>query len=415
MAMKNAPTVAAVLAAAAFAWASGTAPADGAAATRPTPNTPRAVDAGHRGKAIGLIDGGIGYLLAHADQDGGWSLGRGANKPAITAMVLKALLQHRRYDADHPVVQKGFQILLGFRRKDGGIYDPRTGLANYTTSLAVMAMTTAGRARFQAPLDGAVKFLKSQQIVAGSESPDGQAITEEHPFMGGVSYGRHGRPDLSNVGMWIQALHDAGVKADDPALRNALVFITRTQQRSESNPLAWARKGDNDGGFVYAPAIAADLERPESKADPQYGLRSYGSMTYVGFKSMLYAGLGKDDPRVRAAYQWIRRYWRLDSNPNMPRLRSKQGLYYYYHVFAKALRAWGRPVITDAKGRKHNWRHELIDALGGAVGKDGSWVNAGASRWAEGNPILVTTYSVLALQEAMKADVKAAQPAHAGP
>ena len=29
-------------------------------------------------------------------------------------------------------------------------------------------------------------------------------------------------------------------------------------------------------------------------------------MTYSGLKSMIYAGLTKDDPRVKAAVQWIR-------------------------------------------------------------------------------------------------------------
>ena len=125
-------------------------------------------------------------------------------------------------------------------------------------------------------------------------------------------------------------------------------------------------------------------------------------MTYVGFMSLLYAGLGKDDPRVKAAYSWIRRHWRLDSNPNMPRVRSKEGLFYYYHAFAKALRAWGRPIIADLKGVDHNWRHELIDALHGHMGKDGSWVNPGAPRWNEGNEMLVTTYAVLSLQETLK-------------
>ena len=58
------------------------------------------------------------------------------------------------------------------------------------------------------------------------------------------------------------------------------------------------------------------------------GLRSYGSLTYTGFKSMLYAGLSKKDPRVQAAYQWIRSHWDLDANPNMPGQASQEGLSY---------------------------------------------------------------------------------------
>ena len=80
--------------------------------------------------------------------------------------------------------------------------------------------------------------------------------------------------------------------------------------------------------------------------------------------------------------------------------QSKDGLYYYYHVFAKALRAWGQDEIPDARGVKHNWRHELIDVLAGKQKPDGSWVNT-TSRWRETDPVLVTCYAVLALQEAL--------------
>jgi len=204
--------------------------------------------------------------------------------------------------------------------------------------------------------------------------------------------------------MWLDAMHEAGVKPEDPAMQNALSFVARCQNRSESNPLPFAAEGGNDGGFIYAPALRGkptDAQSMAGEGTAGKGLRSYGSMTYVGFKSMLYAGVAKDDPRVTAAYAWIRRYWRLDSNPNMPQTQSRQGLFYYYHVFAKALRAWGQPVIKDVEGKEHNWRHELIDALAKQVKPDGSWINE-ADRWSENSPVLVTSYVLLAVQETLK-------------
>jgi len=390
----------------------GAASAAGDQALSPQPAETDAVDAEHLAQAQRLINGGILYLLAARDPDGGWSAG-GAIRPALTAMALKALVQHPDFGPEHPAVRKGFEILLSYRQTEGpaaaGIFNPSEGLANYTTAVAVMAMVAAGDPRYNAAIRDAVAFLKGEQIVPGAESPDGQTIAEGHPFVGGVSYGEgeHGRPDLSNVGMWMQALHDAGVAGDDPAIQRALAFVSRTQNRSESNPMAWAAEGGNDGGFVYAPAAGGSLTQGESKAGQAgtdgRGLRSYGSMTYVGFKSMLYANVARTDPRVRAAMDWIRRYWRLDSNPNMPQTQSREGLYYYYHVFAKAMRAWGEPIITDARSVKHNWREELIDELARRVRPDGSWVNdADANRWNEGSPVLVTCYSVLSLQEALK-------------
>ena len=364
-----------------------------------------ALDAAHQATARKLIEGGVDFLLARRDSDGAWSVGDGRMlQPALTALAIKALIQDPRFTYTSPEVRTALDVLLRYRQDDGGIYDPDQGMSSYTTSVAVMALVVTGAEEFHPTVRDAVRFLRGQQIVPGSESPDGQPIDEDHPYVGGLSYGEHGRPDLSNVSMWMQALHDAGVPGDDPAIQRALRFVTRVQNRSESNPMVWARQGDNDGGFVYAPGLAGEATMGESKAGPGLGgrgLRSYGSMTYAGFKSMLYADLDGGDPRVRAAFNWIRRYWRMDSNPNMPAARSLQGLYYYYHVLAKALAAWGQPVITDAEGIEHNWRHELIDALAERAGDDGSWVND-ADRWYEGEPVLVTCFAVISLQEATR-------------
>ncbi len=366
-----------------------------------------AIDAEHLARAQKLISSGVQYLLANREPEGSWSLG-GAVRPAMTAMVLKALIQHPDFDASSPVAAGGFDVLLGYQHGQGasagGIFDKREGYANYSTALGVMAMFAAKDPRFDSAIDAAVAFMKAQQIAPGAMTPDGAHITDDHPFSGGVGYGKRGRPDLSNVGMWMQAMHDAGMSGDDPAVKRALAFVSRTQNVA-SNERPWVAAGMRDGGFVYAPALADDITKGESKAGPAgvsgEGLRSYGSMTYVGFKSLLYADLDRDDPRVQAAVHWIAAHWRLDSNPNMPQASSLQGLYYYYHVFAKALTAWGEPTITDSAGKEHNWRHELIDTLAARVAADGSWVND-ADRWHEGSPVLVTAYAVLALQEALK-------------
>ncbi len=348
-------------------------------------------------------DEGVAYLLSRQNAEGGW--GVPFSMPAITGLVLKAVVQHPDYTAASPQVAKGYAFMLAAVQPNGGVYDPKIGQANYTTSVAVMALAAAGDAKFAPTIDRASKYLMGLQIVDGARTPAGETVTRAHPFYGGTSYGSHGRPDLSNLSFTIDALHEAGVPKDSPFFARAAIFLARTQNRAESNSLPWARVV-NDGGFVYAPGLATDAAIGESKADVQIvngrrGLRSYGSMTYAGFKSMLHANVSRDDPRVRAAYGWIRRHWRLDSNPNMPRSQSKQGLYYYYHVFAKALRVWDQNVITDARGIRHNWREELIEALHARQAADGSWVNT-EPRWYEHMPVLVTSYAVLALEECLK-------------
>lgn len=372
-------------------------PAIAADAARPDEPKVIRLDAAHRASAERLIAGGVKFLLAAEDKDGGWSLG-GANRPAMTAMVVKVLLEHSDYGIKSPVVKRGLAVLLAYRQKDGGIYAPKEGLHNYHNSIALMALSVAAKhdPRYKPARDAAVKYSRRLVIRTGQKTPGGETIDKDHGFVGGVSYGRHERPDLSNAGMWMEAMHAAGIKPDDPDMREVMSFVLRMHNDSETNKRAVVVAGPSDGGFFYALTESKGGPGPGGK-----GLRSYGSMTYVGFKSMLYAGLDKSDPRVRAAFTWIRRYWRLDSNPNLPATRSQQGLYYYYHVFAKALKAWRHPIIKDVKGLEHNWRHELIDALAERVGEDGSWVNSAAERWEEGNPLLATCFALLALQETL--------------
>jgi squalene-hopene/tetraprenyl-beta-curcumene cyclase len=89
---------------------------------------------------------------------------------------------------------------------------------------------------------------------------------------------------------------------------------------------------------------------------------------------------------------WIQRHYDLKTNPGM----GKQGLFYYYHVFAKALDANGQRIIVDSDGTKHNWRADLLAELAANQKPDGSWTNE-ADRWYEGDPNLVTSYTLLAL------------------
>ena len=115
-------------------------------------------------------------------------------------------------------------------------------------------------------------------------------------------------------------------------------------------------------------------------------------MTYAGLKSMVYAGLNSEDKRVKAAFQWIQRHYTVEQNPGL----GMQGLYYYFHTFAKALDALGVDYVVDAAGARHDWRRDVGSQLIKLQYDNGSWLNK-ADRWYEGDPNLVTAYSLLAL------------------
>jgi squalene-hopene/tetraprenyl-beta-curcumene cyclase len=212
---------------------------------------------------------------------------------------------------------------------------------------------------------------------------------ESDPFYGGAGYGKHKRPDLSNTSFLVDALHTCGDGPDDEAIQRALIFVSRCQNlESPHNTTPFASKV-NDGGFYYTCAAGGQSQAGETANG---GLRSYGSVTYAGLKSMIYAGVEPDDPRVKAAVDWIQKHYGLDTNPGM----GDAGLFYYYHTFAKALHALGVDEVEDADGVTHNWRSELIEELARRQRPNGSWVNEN-ERWLEGDPNLSTAYALLAL------------------
>ncbi len=287
-------------------------------------------------------------------------------------------------------------------------------LANYNTAICVSALAQLpDDPRAAAAVREGVDFLRSRQWQAGMTDPAGDPVDADHPYFGGAGYGRHGRPDVSNTQMMVQALHDAGLSPTDPAFQRAATFIARCQG-SDTNDFFPAGTIVPDGGIVYSTSEdAGNIGVPQSMANPGQqdpsidegqrrpvsGLRGYGSMTYSGFKSFLYAGLGRDDPRVAAALGWIRSNHTLDRNPGMPDGLDQQGLYYYYLVYGQALAAFGEPTLELADGSTLAWPAALADALAARQRPDGSWTND-ADRWMEGDPNLATAFAVLALQAA---------------
>ncbi|MCC7473987.1 MAG: terpene cyclase/mutase family protein [Pirellulales bacterium] len=351
------------------------------------PSPPQASsDDSQIGKAT---DRALKFLEQAQEKDGSFSSAKGTG---ITSLVVTALLRSG-HTAEDATVARALRYLQSNRHDDGGIYAPGSNHKNYETCLAMVALQGANHdGQFAKVLAGAEAFVKKQQWDEG----EGKDLTSE--YYGGAGYGSHERPDLSNTSFLIEALKAVGRGDEDPAIQKALIFVSRCQNlESPSNTTAFAGKV-NDGGFYYTVAAGGQSMAGQT---PEGGLRSYGSMTYAGFKSMIYAGLTRDDPRVKIAYAWIQKNYTLAENPGM----GDAGLYYYYHMFAKALDAVGEDLLVDSQGRSHDWRAELAEELLKSQAHDGSWAN-GTPRWSEDDRNLVTSYALLCLSYCQPADAK---------
>lgn len=322
----------------------------------------------------------VSYFQQAQADDGSFSASSG---PGVTAIVATGLLRHGR-SPDDPMVARALKYVEKNLHPDGGIYGEGSTHTNYETCIALACFKEANKdGRYNKLLADAEKYIKDQQW----DEKEGHDISSMS--YGGAGYGSNSRPDLSNTSFLIDALHSVGRGDDDPAIQKALIFVSRCQNlESQYNTTKYAALVD-DGGFYYTIAAGGSSQAGET---PDGGLRSYGSMTYAGLRSLIYAGVKPDDPRVKAASEWIKKHYTVTENPGL----GPQGLYYYYHTFAKTLGALGDDKFVDAEGKSHDWRAEIANQLISLQKEDGSWVNT-APRWLEGDPNLVTAYSLLVL------------------
>jgi squalene-hopene/tetraprenyl-beta-curcumene cyclase len=333
-----------------------------------------------------------GYTFLEKQQNPDGSFGTDTAHPALTALPVIAFQREPtgRY-AKAPFLPKSYAYLRGFVQPDGGIYNKESGLANYNTSVCLLALANV-------PGESVDMLTKARTYIVNQQATE-MAKPETN---GGIGYGnvgaspKRGHPDLDNTLVAMEALRlTQSLASDKPGVKDlnwaaAIDFVTRCQNLPSHNKEKWA-SGDpaNKGGFIYYPGFSNAGEQTLEGGGK--ALRSYGSMSYAGLLSFVYADLGKDDPRVKAAIEWLGKHYTLDENPGM----EKSGYYYYLHLLAKAYTAAGITEI-EVNGKKVDWRKELGLKLMALQKQDGSWLNE-APRWKENNSALVTSYCTLTL------------------
>jgi len=328
-------------------------------------------------KSRRAIDGGLHYLRGQQQPDG--SL---LGSVGVTALSLRAFLEsHRGYnEGDGAFITKQVEFILSKVNPDGSISETMQN-RSYNTAVALNALAATGNPEYAEVIANGQKFLKGHQI------DEGEGYDKSHRYYGGLGYGGDERPDMSNLYLALEALKGTAEDPKDPVWDKALVFVSRSQNRSESNDQEWA---GNDGGFIYMPGWNP----------PEYGgTNSYGGMTAAGLISLLFAGVDKSDPRIQAAYKWLADNYTLEVNPGT---EAKHGLFYFYNAFGKVMAAYGEDEFTDSRGQKHAWRSDLARKLVSLQRPDGSWVNVDSNKWWEDKPELVTAWTVIALEHAIR-------------
>ena len=351
------------------------------------------------------VNKAVSFLLSKQNDNGSW--GPYGGMPAMTGIVINSLLTSPEAGTDRvkAAVTKAEPFLLKYAQADGSIWNKggEKGYPNYSTSIAVVSFYLIDKEKHVKLIKKARAFLKKSQFDENTGSTTVEA--------GGIGYGStKTKSDLSNTQMALEALYitndvenestdAAEVKATKECWERANKFISRCQALPSTNDLAWAKSapGEDIGGFIYSP--------DRTKVDGE-GLRVYGSMTYAGLKSMVYAGflkedkLSKEDPRVKGAMDWIGKNYTLKENPGV----GAQGHFYYIQTMAKALDAYNEDVLSTKDGKKM-WRKDVVSTLLSMQKSDGHWINENG-RWMESVPEMVTAFGLTSMSHALSKDIK---------
>jgi len=330
------------------------------------------------------------------------------HSPPVTALACIALHQGNapKYGVTRELaVEKGRRFVLDNVHEDGAICLADRSYVSYSTSICLSALAILANPRDVDVMRKARRFLIGSQL---DEDHAEHPTAKDDPFYGGIGYGAGGptRPDLSNTQCALEALYLTDYLAREPFCKDpneaqetdlewskALQFLSAVQALGQSKDGVWIVTDDRDGGFVYRP----DSSKASDKHGKSESLRSYGSMTYAGLKSMIYAQLDRDDPRVKAAVDWACKHYTLDENPEM----GPEGHDYYLNTFAKALAALDQDVLETDDGTTRTWRTDLVRKLLQLQKGEGQWLNDRSGRWQESVPELVTSYALISLEVAL--------------
>ena len=361
-----------------------------------------------RREAAAAVDRGLKWLSAQQNADGHWS---NADAPALTALPVWAYARAGR--AQSAEVQKAIAHIVSCAKDNGAIYVEAKaggsgGLANYNTAICMVALHLAGGPDQVARVQRARSFIARSQHLGGDVYYGGMGYDESS----GRAYA-----DLSNSYIAYEAmrmtesaedLRKPGDAKADLNWKAAEKFVQTTQNDARFNKQPWATDDAEDrGGFAYHP----DQTRSgtATNATGQVKFRSMKGMTYAGLLSYIYADVDRTDPRVDATVTWAVRHWGLSSNNVVTGGKQKidtqderEGLFYLYSVMAKGLQAYGKDVFRPEGRAPFNWRKDLIERLLAMQKTDpktggGYWVNEVGRYW-ESDPVLCTSYALVALQ-----------------
>ena len=372
------------------------------------------------------------FLVSRQGADGRWTsrrYGSFRDDLALTPHVLSALaFMPQGGEAARGAVAKGLRVLHEHVTDSGQIDNQRSIMAFpvYTAAEVSWLFTLDDDSKCARKTQRAwLNYLRELQL---NEQNGWQPSDLEYGGWGyeigiprkpppGVPRGALVESNLSATIFALGAFVSAEVPRDDPAFRQARVFVERCQNFSEDP--ARSDPQFDDGGFFFIPGDAAKNKAGIAGED-RFGrvrFHSYGSMTADGVRALLQSGLPSTHPRVVAARNWLVRNFAVEHNAGRwadDRDGIRDATYYYYcWSIAHALVRLDVRQVESVEGTV-DWTVAFAKELIHRQSADGSWTNRFTDS-KEDDPLVSTPFAAAALAICRKSQVDPAKSiGHAG-
>ena len=324
----------------------------------------------------------VHFLWEQQYEDGGWhSQTHGLMKggEALTAYILWQLLQvpDSLYRKDPQKVEMGLEFIRNHLNEEGilGMSDlDLLDYPNYATSYALRCLSQYGD-----DSEDPSRVHQMQAYLSKQQFTEQRGIPKDHPAYGSWGFGeqllKHGETghiDLSHTRRVIEALRISNFQTDS-LYSNAILFLDRMQV---------------DSGFHSSPTIHGS-NKGGQKANGNY--RSYATATADGLMASFHAHQ-TTVPAVKKAKVWLLENPKLDTPAGIPEGQAIQWekVLFFYHI-AVRVQAY---KLLDIEGA---WKKDVQQLLSSKQQADGSFSNPWGAPNKEDDPLLATTFAVIAL------------------
>ena len=343
------------------------------------------------------------YLSSKQLSDGSWrsdEYGLLKSGQSLTPFILDAYLDtpFQKSHKHNQLIEKSINFLR--QKNNHGVHgkcDPDfLDYPNYSTSYALRCFLKFGQEKDDEKIKKMIQYLQDQQF---SEK---YGFDLNSPPYGGWGFGINQKPtlgsfvDLAHTRRVLQSLNHANAITNQIKNRSEY-FLNRLQKRKQAPNnyrTNWIPKYGYDGGFFSSPTIAY-ANKGRTRIDQNSGqeyFRSYSTATCDGVLSIIALGYQSSSQEIKDAKLWLKQNqdWELPSG--VPRDDPSP--------WAESMKLYNLMVLSEtycALKIPGNWQNKIINFLAERQRPDGSFRNMKGRLMKEDDPLISTTYAIIAL------------------